>query len=190
MHVAAPGETGYDELRAAMDRATGIIRKAPLVMSPKQITSIHTPQDQEEQEYMLSKVQLDPTALKDVERTQVLLQAQRPEYFRGNLDIQAFMNNEDDEIGLEDDLTMNDEQLLAASADEDELGEEEEEESIIPREEARACLQTMVTYVQQQDEDLGPELAVLRRLLDFTESKLILKLQQTSLGDYFLPSFW
>lgn len=202
-------------VRSAMDRALGINRATSLDEDPKKAVSIHvreaidllvcawnevradtihncyrhcrikTSLDNQED---LSEDYLDPVALADIERTHALLQAQRPGYFHGPMDIQAILNYEDDDIEPGADPNMSHEDLLFADA-EDELPASEddtEEEPAIARKVAEECLVTVKKFIQQQEEvDLVPELASLNRLLSYMESKRVLTLEQTSIHKYF-----
>ncbi|KAF8941333.1 hypothetical protein BGZ58_010774 [Dissophora ornata] len=96
------------------------------------------------------------------------------------MDIQELLNDEEEDIASEEaDPFLTVDQLLAVDEDEDELPpmkEEEVEEPIVPTQEAKTCLWKLM---QQQEDNLASELASVRRLLDRTESKRILKLEQT-----------
>lgn len=139
-------------------------------------------------------VDLDKEAVDDIEKTFRLLSLQKPEYFRGNLDIRALLNSEEDDIGMEEyaDTYMTAAELLVADDDDEEEPSddegEEEEVPIIPRQEAKACLKTIMLYIQQQDDEEGDmieEMSSIKKLLDFTDMKRILTLQQTNIEHFF-----
>lgn len=202
-------------VRSAIDRAMGINRATSSEEDPKKAVSINvheaidllvnawdevrpdsihncfrhcrikTSLDSQED---ISEEELDPVAITDIERTHALLQAQRPGYFQGPLDIQALLNYEEDDIVPAADPNMNSNDLLLADA-EDELPASEddtEEEPIIARKVAQECLVTVKKFIQQQEGvELVPELASLNRLLSYMESKRILTLEQTTIHKYF-----
>jgi len=140
------------------------------------------------------EVGLDEGALDDVQKTDKLLHVRRPEYYRGNLDIRALLNDEEDSIGMEESTYtyMAPDELLALDEDdEEEQSEDEGEEDvvpIIPRQEAQACLKTILLYIQQQDNkagDMSNEMASIKRLLDYNETKRVLTLHQTNIQHFF-----
>ncbi|KAF9975621.1 hypothetical protein BGZ75_000453 [Mortierella antarctica] len=135
----------------------------------------------------ISEEELDPAAVLDAEQTQALLGGREHSSFRDYLDIRALLKKVDDEMGMEEDHSMTDAQLLAADEYEDESlsPEESVEEPIITRDAAKACLQTLKKYIQLQEDDLAPELASVRSLMNFVEAKRILTLQQTTIDKYF-----
>ncbi|KAI8596255.1 DDE superfamily endonuclease-domain-containing protein [Dissophora ornata] len=97
-------------VKVALDRAMGINRTSPLA-------STH-----ENQEDGLSGDDLDSEALKDIKNTRALLCVQRPDHFKNQIDIQALLNDEEEDIIGEDaDPFLTVDQLLAADEDEDEF---------------------------------------------------------------------
>jgi hypothetical protein len=163
---------------------------------------IRTPendQDEQDEQYESGiqneqdEVGLDETALDDAQQTDKLLHSRQPDYFRGNLDIRALLNDDEDNIGVEEsDYTyMAAEDLLALDEDDEEQPEDEEDEVEVPivsRQEAQVCLKTILLYIQQQDDkdgDMREEMAAIKNLLDFNETKRVLTLHQTSIQHFF-----
>ncbi|KFH71241.1 hypothetical protein MVEG_01542 [Podila verticillata NRRL 6337] len=143
-----------------------------------------------EQAESSSETELDQGALRDREDSHDVLSSTRPELFPGHLDIRSLLYNSDEDIiGFEKDEDLDSEQreqLLEEEDDELPLPEDDSEEAPkITRQEAMESLLCLGTYLQQQDEDMGPERAIVKRLLDQIESKQIFQLQQTSIQTYF-----
>ncbi len=200
-------------VRSAMDRAIGINRVTSLNEDPKKAVSINVAEaidllvnawnevraESIHNCYRHCRIKtsldtddvpednLDQAALADIERTHTLLQAQRPGYFEGPLDIEELLNRNYD-IEPASDYDMDGEDLLFADpVDELPASEDDtEEEPPIARRVVQECLMTVKKYIQQQDEeDLVSELSSLKRMLDYVESKRILTLEQTSIHKYF-----
>lgn len=134
-----------------------------------------------------SETELDQGAIKDLENSNEVLFSKRPELFSHHLDIQSLLNNVDEDIvGFNEDESLDENQLL--KVEDDELPPPEDDSEVAPkitRQEAMASLLCLGMYLQQQDEDMGPEQAMVRRVLDQVESKRIFQLQQTSIQTYF-----
>lgn len=135
----------------------------------------------------LSEIDLDQDAMKDLEDTHKVLSSKRPELFARRIDVQSLLNNHDEDIiGFEDDeLDAN--QLLADDIEEEEEPPPDDSEEVpeVQRHEATVAVLTLQMYLQQQGEDMGPELAMVKKVLDQIESKRILSLQQTLINTFF-----
>jgi hypothetical protein len=140
-----------------------------------------------------AEIEVDQAAVKDFERTYDLLRTRRPEIFVRRLKINDLLN--DDEGDFVDTLEVNElgENALVRADLEEVVKEEEmlpdsssDEPLVVSKQEATSCLFRLRAFLQEQDKDMGPELAMIRRLLDYIKSTRILNLEQTNIHSYFL----
>ncbi|KAF9901657.1 hypothetical protein EC991_005814 [Linnemannia zychae] len=141
-----------------------------------------------EQPETFPEVGLDQGAIQDINNTHELLSSKRPELFPSHLDIQTLINNSSEDIvSLDEDSSLNEDQLIAADDDEELPPPEDDSEEApkVSRQEAMTLLLSLRMYLQQQDEDTRPQQAMVKRMMDHIESKRILQLEQTSILTYF-----